>query len=96
MIPTRKILERVLAAGSAQPARMNTDMAGCPWHDLKAMLRKLGLRPTRQRIALGRILFGKGDRHFTAESLYAEARGAEMSVSLATIYNTLHSSLRPV
>ena len=36
-------------------------LTGCPWHDVKAMLRQVGLRPTRQRMALGWILFGKGD-----------------------------------
>src|SRR6266498_2706426 len=63
---------------------------GCPWHDVKAMLRKVGLRPTRQRMSLGWILFGKGDRHLTAEMLYEEASRAKVPVSLATIYNTLH------
>lgn len=65
-------------------------MTGCPWHDVKAMLRQAGLRPTRQRMALGWILFGKGDRHLTAEMLYEEAMRAKVPVSLATIYNTLH------
>jgi Fur family iron response transcriptional regulator len=55
-----------------------------------AMLRGAGLRPTRQRSALAAILFGKGDRHVTAELLYDEARQANVPVSLATIYNTLH------
>jgi Fur family iron response transcriptional regulator len=63
---------------------------GCPWHDVKAKLRQVGLRPTRQRMALGFILFGKGDRHITAEALYEEAVRAKVPVSLATIYNTLH------
>ena len=54
------------------------------------MLREVGLRPTRQRLALGFILFGKGDRHVTAEMLYEEACKAKVVVSLATIYNTLH------
>src|SRR5262244_1336002 len=57
---------------------------------VKAMLRDVGLRPTRQRMALGWILFGKGDRHITAEMLYEEATKAKVPVSLATIYNTLH------
>ena len=43
---------------------------GCPWHDVKSMLRDVGLRPTRQRMALGWILFAKGDRHLTAETLH--------------------------
>jgi Fur family iron response transcriptional regulator len=65
-------------------------LTGCPWHDVKAMLRRVGLRPTRQRMALGWILFGKGDRHITAEMLYEEAAKAKVPVSLATVYNTLH------
>jgi Fur family transcriptional regulator, iron response regulator len=72
----------------AAPGR--SDMTGCPWHDVKSMLRKVGLRPTRQRMALGWILFGKGDRHLTAEMLFEEAMKAKVPVSLATIYNTLH------
>ena len=67
-----------------------TDLTGCPWHDVKSMLRQVGLRPTRQRMSLGWILFGKGDRHLTAEMLYEEATRAKVPVSLATIYNTLH------
>ena len=66
------------------------DLTGCPWHDVKAKLRDVGLRPTRQRMALGWILFGKGDRHVTAEMLYEEATRAKVPVSLATVYNTLH------
>ena len=65
-------------------------LTGCPWHDVKAMLREVGLRPTRQRMALGWILFGKGDRHISAEMLYEEATRAKVPVSLATVYNTLH------
>lgn len=53
-------------------------------------LRSAGLRPTRQRVALAEILFGKGDRHVTAEDLHEEAVGAEVRVSLATVYNTLN------
>ncbi len=53
-------------------------------------LRKVGLRPTRQRLGLARLLFENGDRHVTAEQLHAEAAGANLRVSLATIYNTLN------
>jgi Fur family iron response transcriptional regulator len=49
-----------------------------------------GLRPTRQRVALAELLFRGCDRHVTAERLYEEALAAELSVSLATVYNTLH------
>lgn len=53
-------------------------------------LRMAGLRPTRQRIALGALLFGNGDRHVSAEMLHAEALAAGEPISLATVYNTLH------
>lgn len=53
-------------------------------------LRDAGLRPTRQRLALGRLLFEGGDRHVTAEALHDEAQKAGCGVSLATVYNTLH------
>lgn len=63
---------------------------GCPFHDVREMLREVGLRPTRQRLALGWLLFAKGDRHMTAEMLHEEAIKARFPVSLATVYNTLH------
>jgi len=53
-------------------------------------LRTAGLRPTRQRIALARLLFSQGNRHVTAESLYQEAMATGSTVSLATVYNALH------
>jgi Fur family transcriptional regulator, iron response regulator len=63
---------------------------GCPLSDLRDKLRRVGLRPTRQRVSLGWLLFGKGDRHITAELLFDEATKARVPVSLATVYNTLH------
>ncbi|HAD26615.1 MAG TPA: transcriptional repressor [Alphaproteobacteria bacterium] len=61
-----------------------------PFADALEKLRAVGLRPTRQRLALARLLFENGDRHLTAETLYEEAQAAEIRVSLATIYNSLH------
>ncbi|WP_210496191.1 Fur family transcriptional regulator Irr [Microvirga antarctica] len=63
---------------------------GCPLSELRDKLRRVGLRPTRQRVSLGWLLFGKGDRHITAEVLFDEATRARVPVSLATVYNTLH------
>ena len=89
MTPTRtSVNSKVVTGVGLSPDR--SALTGCPWHDVKAMLREVGLRPTRQRMALGWILFGKGDRHITAEMLYGEATRAKVPVSLATIYNTLH------
>ncbi|MBS3651131.1 transcriptional repressor [Pseudaminobacter sp. 19-2017] len=53
-------------------------------------VRRAGLRPTRQRVALAELLFAKGDRHLSAEMLHEEALAADVPVSLATVYNTLH------
>ncbi|WP_160010943.1 iron response transcriptional regulator IrrA [Rhizobium sp. 18055] len=57
---------------------------------IEARLRGASLRPTRQRVALGDLLFAKGDRHLTVEELHEEAVQAGVPVSLATVYNTLH------
>ena len=54
------------------------------------MLKRHGLRPTRQRLALAKLLFGGANRHVSAESLHEEALGNGAKVSLATVYNTLH------
>ena len=61
---------------------------------IPGMLRQAGLRPTRQRLALGRLLFDSGDRHVTAEQLHAEVAALGEHVSLATVYNTLHQFKR--
>src|SRR3954451_19081004 len=90
MNPSRPMIFTNFAEASAPGAAERAALTGCPWHDVKAMLRQVRLRPTRQRMALGWILFAKGDRHITAEMLYEEATKAKVPVSLATVYNTLH------
>ena len=61
-----------------------------PFSDVLKRLKDAGLRPTRQRLALGRLLFDCADRHVTAEQLHAEAAVSGAPVSLATVYNTLN------
>ena len=53
-------------------------------------LKDAGLRPTRQRLALARLLFECAPHHVTAEQLYSRAVKEKAKVSLATVYNTLH------
>ncbi len=77
----------ITSAEMMDPKRMD---ASCPWQNVRTMLRKVGLRPTRQRMELGWILYAKGDRHLTAEMLFEEASKAKVPVSLATVYNTLN------
>ncbi len=59
-----------------------------------AKLKEAGLRPTRQRLALARLLFEREHRHFTAEQLHSEACDAGVGVSVATVYNSLHQFTR--
>lgn len=65
-------------------------MISRPYSHILDRLRTAGLRPTRQRLALAKLLFENGDRHITAEQLHGEALSANIRVSLATVYNTLH------
>ncbi len=58
--------------------------------DVTDILRTAGLRPPRQRVSLAELLYSKGDRHISAELLHEEAVAADVPVSLATVYNTLH------
>lgn len=53
-------------------------------------LKTAGLRPTRQRLALAKLLLENDHRHVTAEDLFHEARQQGIHVSLATVYNALH------
>lgn len=61
-----------------------------PFAKALEQLASVGLRPTRQRLALARLLFDKGNHHVTAEQLYSAACASNVKVSLATVYNTLH------
>lgn len=57
---------------------------------IRPLLEKYGLRATRQRLGLAKLLFSKGNRHITADVLAAEAQEARMFASLATVYNVLN------
>lgn len=74
--------------GVVLPFKKGTDVR--PYSLALERLRGVGLRPTRQRLALAKLLFENGDRHVTAETLHAEAVSHAIPVSLATVYNTLH------
>ena len=58
-----------------------------------SILDRARLRPTRQRLLLTQVLFEHGDRHVTAEQLHSEAELEGATISLATVYNTLHQLL---
>ena len=59
------------------------------YHKAIKKLENGGLRPTKQRMVLAKLLFEKGKRHVSAEELYDEVRKENRKISLATVYNTL-------
>jgi Fur family iron response transcriptional regulator len=80
---------RARMAREMSNAKAGVELRHCTLQDVRRRLRDAGLRPTQQRIALGWLLFGKGDRHATAEQLFEEAAHGDVPLSLATVYNTL-------
>ena len=56
-------------------------------------LRASGLRPTKQRLAIYKILFDRKETfHFTIEKLKKIIeRNSRKNISLATLYNTIHA-----
>ena len=57
---------------------------------IKELLRSNELRPTDQRLMVGKLLFDGIDKHVTAESIYRDLKKRNLKISLATVYNTLH------
>ena len=65
-------------------------------NDFKLYIDRLklsGLRPTKQRLAICKILFDRSDTfHFTIENLKKIIEiDSENKISLATLYNTVHA-----
>jgi len=56
-------------------------------------LRSSGLRPTKQRLTICKVLFDSKDTfHFTIDNLKKKIeRSTKSKVSLATVYNTVHA-----
>ena len=52
-------------------------------------LEKNGIRATKQRRVLAKLIFDKGKRHISAENLFDEVKKEERKISMATVYNTL-------
>lgn len=71
-------------------ARKGKSSGAQPASKVRSILKQAGLRPTRQRMALGRLLFLDQHRHVTPDALYAESRAAGEKLSVATVYNTLN------
>ncbi len=57
---------------------------------VRSILLQAGLRPTRQRLALGQLLLCGAHQHVSADDLHLIAMHYGFSMSLATVYNTLN------
>ena len=63
-----------------------------PLSDYNKVIKKLnnnGIRPTKQRIVLAKLLFEKGNRHVSADELFHDVKKEDRKISMATVYNTL-------
>jgi len=85
-----ELVDRACGATRRAPVRLDGDRTMRTYSNALERLTAAGLRPTRQRLALAKLLLENGPRHLTAEELYHEAHNAGIAVSLATVYNTLH------
>jgi Fur family iron response transcriptional regulator len=81
-----QVISEVPSKVSPMPAKG----AGSTGRQSRELMEQFGLRATRQRLGLARLLFGRGHRHVTADALSAEAKAANMPASLATVYNVLN------
>jgi len=59
-------------------------------HRIIICLEDAGVRPTRQRVLIGRLLLDGRKRHVGAEQLYEEVQTSGQHMALATVYNCLH------
>lgn len=57
---------------------------------VRQILKRAGLRPTRQRLLLGTLLFTDQHRHVTPDMLREEVASRGEKLSFATVYNTLN------
>lgn len=58
--------------------------------ELEHLLQKHGINPTRQRMAIGKILFSR-HQHLSAEQIHERLKSQQSQVSKATVYNTLQT-----
>ena len=73
---------------AGRPAGHQPALTGCPWHDVNEMLQAAGLRPTRQRMALGWLL---KDKRITSVLIGASSV-TQLADNLACLENLAFSS----
>lgn len=57
---------------------------------IREALSKAGMRPTRQRMAIGNLLLCGDHQHVSADELHLKLGQTGYTMSLATVYNTLN------
>jgi len=60
------------------------------YSNIHLKLKKVGLRPTKQRTFVASLLLNGINRHFTAEDLQAEVSQSGITMAIGTIYNCLN------
>ncbi len=58
--------------------------------DIAHRLRDADIAPTKQRVAIARVLFEVPDRHLSAQDVLLGVNRRQRHVCRATVYNTLH------
>ena len=59
------------------------------YHQALKKIESSGIRPTKQRRVLAKILFENGNRHLSADELFHDVKKEDRKISMATVYNTL-------
>ena len=59
------------------------------YHQAMKKIESSGIRPTKQRRVLAKILFENGNRHVSADELFHDVKKEDRKISIATVYNTL-------
>lgn len=59
------------------------------YHQAIKKIESSGIRPTKQRRVLAKLLFEKGNRHVSADELFHDVKKEDRKISMATVYNTL-------
>ena len=59
------------------------------YHQALKKIESSGIRPTKQRRVLAKILFENGNRHVSADELFHDVKKEDRKISMATVYNTL-------
>ena len=59
------------------------------YHQAMKKIESSGIRPTKQRRVLAKILFEKPNRHLSADELFYDVKKEDRKISMATVYNTL-------